>query len=107
MHRLIGPSPGSVGSDALTPARIALSTPILNAHDHPLVAGPVFFSHPLDLQMFEGQIDAAHPQFNDIAHSGPPSTNIEAKLVGIDDAAVENGANPVGQVRMVCLLLCL
>ena len=39
---------GPVGHDALPPARIALSVPIVNAHDHPLVAGPVFFSHPLD-----------------------------------------------------------
>ena len=91
-------SQGSVGADALTPTRIALSVPIVNVHEHPLVAGPVFFSHPLDLQMFEGQVDSAHPQFSDIAHVGPPSINIEAKLSGIDDAAVENGANPVGQV---------
>lgn len=89
-----------MGVDALTPARIALSVPIVNAHEHPLVAGPVFFSHPLDFQMFEGQSDPAHPQFSDIAHVGPPSINVEGKLFGVDDAAVEKGANPVGQVCM-------
>lgn len=88
----------SVGVDALSPARVALSVPIVNTHGHPLVAGPVFFSHPLDFQMFDRHSDPTHPQFSEIAHVGPPSINLEAKLSGVDDAAVEGGANPVGQV---------
>jgi long-chain acyl-CoA synthetase len=31
-----------------------------------------------------------------VAHTGPPSVNVEAKLVGIEDELVENGADPVG-----------
>lgn len=32
------------------------------------------------------------------AHVGPPSVNVEAKLVGVDDAAVEQGADPTGKL---------
>ncbi|KAL5490430.1 hypothetical protein ACEPAI_5263 [Sanghuangporus weigelae] len=85
---------------SLTPARLALSVPIINAHEHPLVAGPVFFSHPLDFQEFS-EYSAGNPEFAGIAHVGPPSINIEAKIVGVDDAAVEKGADPVGEVHQV------
>lgn len=73
----------------LTPARIALSVPLVNCYAHPLVAGPALASHPLDLQ------DFAVPA-GSVAHVGPPSINLEAKLVGVEDAPVENGADPVG-----------
>ncbi|OCB84357.1 hypothetical protein A7U60_g9037 [Sanghuangporus baumii] len=86
-----------ISKDSLTPARLALSVPIVNAHEHPLVVGPVFFSHPLDFQEFP-ENSAGNPEFAGIAHVGPPSINIEVKIVGVDDAAVEKGADPIGEV---------
>ncbi|KAH8117503.1 hypothetical protein DFH11DRAFT_1700279 [Phellopilus nigrolimitatus] len=88
-------SGGAVEAKTLTPARLALSVPIVNAHEHPLVAGPVFFSHPLDFQEFPSSGD---PKLADIAHVGPPSINVEVKLTSVDDAAVESGADPVGDL---------
>lgn len=87
-----------VDAKSLTPARLALSVPIVNAHQHPLVAGPVFFSHPLDFQDFPAKSATVNPEFEGIAHIGPPSINIEAKLVGVNDTAIESGADPVGEV---------
>ncbi|KAJ2972277.1 hypothetical protein NUW54_g12305 [Trametes sanguinea] len=97
----------SIGrAQALTPARIALSVPVINAHTHPLVAGPVFASHALDLQTFP----TANPSpsssaadayaFTYLAPVGPPSVNVEAKLAGVDDAAVEGGADPIGDLHV-------
>ncbi|THH08197.1 hypothetical protein EW145_g2865 [Phellinidium pouzarii] len=86
-------SGGMVEAKLLTPTRITLSIPIVNAHEHPLVAGPVFFSHPLDFQSFK-----AASQLADIAHVGPASINVEAKLVGVDDTEVDKGADPVGEI---------
>ncbi|KAF7321822.1 Acetyl-CoA synthetase [Mycena kentingensis (nom. inval.)] len=77
-----GPIPG----DCLRPARAALSVPIINCFSHPLVAGPVLASHALDLQ------DLGLPT----AHSGPPSVNVEVKLVGVVDDLVEEGGDPRG-----------
>jgi len=76
----------------MTPARIALSIPLVNALAHPLVAGPVFASHPFDLQDFtlKGQEESVP------AHVGPPSISVEAKLVGVDDDTIENGGDPFG-----------
>ncbi|KAG6919987.1 hypothetical protein DXG01_013336 [Tephrocybe rancida] len=83
-------SGGPLEAAIVTPSRIALSIPIVNAHTHPLVPGPVLASHPLDLQDFPALKDAL------VAHVGPPSVNIEAKLLGLDDEKVELGADPTG-----------
>ncbi|KAF5387106.1 hypothetical protein D9615_001868 [Tricholomella constricta] len=85
-------SGGPLNAAIMTPARIALSIPIVNSFTHPLVPGPVLASHPLDLQDFPGLKDSL------VAHVGPPSVNIEAKLVGLDDKKVEGGADPVGNL---------
>jgi long-chain acyl-CoA synthetase len=85
---------GPIDAASLTPARIALSVPLVNSFTHPLVAGPVLASHPLDVQDFPSM--ASDPLASPVAHVGPPSINIEAKLVGVDDELVENGADPVG-----------
>ncbi|KAF7322810.1 Acetyl-CoA synthetase [Mycena chlorophos] len=77
-----GPLPG----DALTPARGSLSIPVINCFSHPLVSGPVLASHALDLQDLGTKV----------AHSGPPSINVEAKLVGVDDEVIEGGGDPSG-----------
>lgn len=100
------PFAGNVDAQALTPARIALSVPLVNAYTHPLVAGPVLASHPLDLQTFplnaqnagQGRSAADSFAFAYTAPVGPPSVNVEAKLMGVDDAAVEGGADPVGDL---------
>ncbi|KAG5354182.1 Long-chain-fatty-acid--CoA ligase 1 [Termitomyces sp. J132] len=76
----------------VTPARIALSIPIVNAYTHPLVPGPVLASHPFDLQDFPALKDAL------VAHVGPPGVNIEAKLIDVDDAKVEAGGDPTGNL---------
>ncbi|KDQ59521.1 hypothetical protein JAAARDRAFT_33097 [Jaapia argillacea MUCL 33604] len=93
---------GPVDSVLLTPARIALSVPLVNAHIHPLVSGPVMATHLLDLQSFVDptpQVEARpEPTTEDVAHVGPPAINIEVKLVGVDDDAVEAGADPEGEV---------
>ncbi|KAJ6623441.1 hypothetical protein B0H10DRAFT_2009737 [Mycena sp. CBHHK59/15] len=82
-------SEGPLAADTLTPARVALSVPVINCYSHPLVAGPVLASHALDLQELKNEASSA-------AHTGPPSINIEAKLVGMEDEPVERGADPVG-----------
>lgn len=74
----------------MTPARIALSVPLVNCYHHALAAGPVLASHPLDLQDFSQHSGAV------VAHVGPPSVNIETKLVDVEDERVERGADPVG-----------
>ncbi|KAL1947959.1 hypothetical protein VTO73DRAFT_13683 [Trametes versicolor] len=100
-------SGGALEAQAFTPARIALSVPVINAHTHPLVAGPVFASHALDLQTFgPGTSGAASTSAADayaltyLAPVGPPSVNVEAKLSGVDDTAVEAGADPVGELHV-------
>lgn len=78
----------------MTPARIALSVPLINTFTHPLVAGPVLASHPFDLQDFthKGESESV------IAHVGPPSVNVEVKLIGVEDDKVEDGGDPVGSL---------
>ena len=61
----------------------------MNAFTHPLVAGPILSSHSLDLQDFPAQDIAS-------AHVGPPTINVEARLLGVSDAAIEKGADPEG-----------
>jgi long-chain acyl-CoA synthetase len=79
----------------MTPARIAFSVPVVIAYTHAASAAPVFASHPLDLQMFPpSEFDSA--AFARHAHVGPPTINIEAKLVGVNDTEVESGGDPVG-----------
>jgi len=82
-------SEGPLAADTVTPARAVLSIPIINCFSHPLVAGPVLASHALDLQDLSSE-------GMKVAHTGPPSVNVEAKLVGVEDELVENGADPVG-----------
>ncbi|KAF9002020.1 acetyl-CoA synthetase [Cyathus striatus] len=91
--RAIVLSGGLLEASKLTPSRIATSVPLVNAFTHPLVPGPVLASHPLDLQDFP-----VTDTDSSIAHVGPPSVNIEAKLISVDDASVENGADPVGDL---------
>lgn len=88
-------SVGPIDPSSVTPARIALSVPLVNSHIHPLVTGPIFASHPLDLQIFPISETTTDP-FDHNAHVGPPSVNLEVKLVGVEDQAVENGADPIG-----------
>ncbi|KAF8160591.1 hypothetical protein BJ912DRAFT_1150914 [Pholiota molesta] len=88
MLRAVIVSEGAIPNDLLTPARIALSVPIVNVFTHPLSPAPVLATHPLDLQELP----------NVDAHTGPPGINVEVKLRGVDDDAVEGGADPVGEV---------
>jgi long-chain acyl-CoA synthetase len=76
----------------LETARIALYIPIVSAYSHPLVCGPITSSHPLDLQSFPTSAES-------VTHVGPPSPNIEAKLVEVD-SSIEQGGDPTG---FVCL----
>jgi long-chain acyl-CoA synthetase len=78
-------------STALVTARIAFSVPIVNAYPNPLSAGPVFASHPLDMQQLETNQAK-------MSHCGPPTCNIEVKLLGINEAAVETGSDPLGEL---------
>jgi len=83
---------GVLRASILTPARVALSCPIINTYTHPLVPAPVLASHPLDLQIFPSSSE------KEPAASGPPSVNIEAKVVGISDDAIEAGGDPEGSL---------
>ncbi|RDX48303.1 acetyl-CoA synthetase-like protein [Lentinus brumalis] len=94
-------------AQALTPSRIALSVPVINVHSHPLAAGPIFASHALDLQTFPPAASSSPSAsaadayaFTYLAPVGPPSVNVEVKLTGVDDAAVEGGADPVGALHV-------
>lgn len=83
---------GSLPAVLTTPARMALSVPLVNTFTHPLVAGPVLASHPFDLQDFTEEGVSSDKK----GHVGPPSVNVEAKLTGVDDEKVENGGDPAG-----------
>jgi len=81
----------SFPNEALTPARIALSVPLINAHIHASTSGPVLATHAFDVQSL--------PSANgEQAHVGAPSINVEVKLVGVDDAAIEKGHDPKGKL---------
>ncbi|KAG9318430.1 hypothetical protein JVU11DRAFT_521 [Chiua virens] len=84
-------SGGPLANDALTPARIALSVPIINAHIHASTSGPMFATHAFDLQ----SLPSAQ---GEVAHVGAPSVNVEVKLTGVDDPAIERGNDPKGQL---------
>lgn len=84
---------GQLRQQFLTPSRIAFSTPFVNILTHPVVAGPIMASHPLDLQDF--YIPHAVNESSSVP-VGPPSINIEAKLVGVSDDVIENGGDPEG-----------
>lgn len=91
----------SVDSAAIVPARIALSVPIVNAYPNPLSTGPIFASHPLDMQVIDtatkvlSESDESAPIK---MHTGAPTCNIEVKLLKIDEKAVLGGADPDGEV---------
>jgi long-chain acyl-CoA synthetase len=80
-----------VDGSSQTQCRSALSVPIISCFTHLAVAGPVLASHPYDLQDFP----AGKPS-SCAAHVGPPSVNMEVKLISVDDDAVESGEDPVG-----------
>ncbi|EEB92920.1 hypothetical protein MPER_08497, partial [Moniliophthora perniciosa FA553] len=86
---------GSLPASILTPARVALSVPFVNMFTHPTVAGPVFASHPLDLQ------DFSVPDSNQTAPVGPPSVNIEAKVIGVSDSGLESGEQDPSGVLLI------
>lgn len=98
---------GPLEARNLTPSRIALSVPVINVHSHPLVAGPIFASHALDLQTFPSSVSTSPSTsagdayaFTYLAPVGPPSVNVEVKLTGVDDSAIETGSDPVGALQV-------
>jgi long-chain acyl-CoA synthetase len=102
LTRYIGP----IETQVLTPARIALSVPLVFAHSHPQVSGPVFASHALDVQTLPADTGATGSSaadkyaFSYLAAVGAPSINVEVKLEGVDDAAIESGGDPVGSLML-------
>jgi long-chain acyl-CoA synthetase len=87
---------GPIEPSDLTLARVVLSIPLVIAHIHSFSAGPLFASHSGDLQIFPAPSQNTTDPFAYISHVGPPSANVEAKLVGVEDDSVENGSDPVG-----------
>jgi len=71
--------------------------PFVNAFTHPLVAAPVLASHAFDLQDFYLTTDDKATS-RAVAPTGPPGVNVEAKLVGVEDEAVEKGGDPSGDL---------
>ena len=61
-------------------------------------------SHPLDLQTFPSTPSGAAASaadkysFTYQAPVGPPTVNVEAKLLGVNDEAIESGADPIGSL---------
>ena len=86
---------GYTPAETLTPTRIAFSIPYINAVSSDLVCGPLFASYPHDLQIHPVPEDG---KFENIAHAGAPTVSMEVKLIGVDDGAVEEGKDPVGEV---------
>ncbi|KAG2116524.1 uncharacterized protein F5147DRAFT_673234 [Suillus discolor] len=86
-------SGGLLPSDALVPARLALSIPLINTYTHGSATGPLFATHAFDLQMLSSSSPATEP-----AHVGAPSVNVEAKLISVKDNVVEQGADPIGEI---------
>ncbi|KAG2061489.1 acetyl-CoA synthetase-like protein [Suillus hirtellus] len=86
-------SDGLLLSDALVPARLALSIPLINTYTHGSATGPLFATHAFDLQMLPSSSPATEP-----AHVGAPSVNVEAKLISVKDNVVEQGADPIGEI---------
>lgn len=79
--------------------RIALPFPTVRSLLYPMAAGPLLASHPLDLQSFdEKSVTIEQNNWDSVSHYGPPINNIEAKVVGVDDATVESGEDPVGEL---------
>ncbi|PFH46356.1 hypothetical protein AMATHDRAFT_70077 [Amanita thiersii Skay4041] len=79
-----------ISSRLLNLSRTAVSIPLINAFTHAMVSGPVFATHPFDLQDFSSD------SVPNSTHIGPPSVNVEVKLLGVHDEAVEAGADPKG-----------
>ncbi|KAG8895979.1 hypothetical protein FRC01_012093, partial [Tulasnella sp. 417] len=78
--------------------RIALPFPTVRALLYPMAAGPILASHPLDLQTFdEKSVTVEQNNWDSMSHYGPPINNVEAKVVGVNDTAVESGEDPVGE----------
>ena len=72
----------------MTSVRIALSLPFSHVFADPAVAGPVFSSHMLDMQAFPAtesarDVSVAKTPLASVAHVGPPTINVEVKLVGV------------------------
>ena len=99
-----------VDGAAIVPARIALSVPIVNAYPNPLSAGPVFASHPLDMQVLDTRAKPLSSAVEEKeekqskTHTGAPTCNIEVKLLGVNEEAVVGGADPEGEVSGAALL---
>lgn len=97
---------GAIENQALTPARVALSVPILIVHSHPQVSGPVLATHAFDVQSFPnetaspGTSAADNYAFSYLSAVGAPSINLEAKLIAVDDASIEAGEDPVGRLMV-------
>ena len=89
-------SSGYTPAEILTPTRIAFSIPYVNAVGSDLVCGPLFASYPHDLQIHPPPTTGG--EFESIAHVGAPTVSMEVKLIGVDDAAIERGEDPVGEV---------
>lgn len=102
--RTVVVSGGPIESQALTPARVALSVPVVLVHSNPQVSGPALATHPFDVQTFptdampSGSSAADNYTFSYLATVGAPSINVEAKLKGVDDNLVEGGGDPVGDL---------
>ena len=94
--RPLRPTPGYTPAETLTPTRIAFSIPYVNAVGSNLICGPLFASYPHDLQIHPPP--EADGEFENIAHVGAPTVSLEVKLVGVNDAAIEEGKDPIGEV---------
>jgi long-chain acyl-CoA synthetase len=88
-------SGGGASTNHLTLAHIGLSLPRVIVHTHPLVSAPILAPRPYDVQMFAVTLG------QEIAHVGPPTVNIKANPLGVDDGSVQEGDYP-GGILHVC-----
>jgi hypothetical protein len=90
---------GPLDTSAQVPLQIALSIPVSHIHIHVLSTSALFASHPYDLQIMPKDESPRRV----VWHYGPPTANVEIKLTGIDESAVEQGRDPEGLVRLQSL----
>jgi long-chain acyl-CoA synthetase len=77
---------------SMSEARATMSVPIVHASSHPAVPAPMTASHPFDFQTFSLGLSDGQSGM----HAGAPSVNLEAKILEINDQAVEAGGDPEG-----------
>lgn len=85
-------TPGPITQTTANVIRAALGVPVQQVYAHPLVAGPILASMFNDFQSLG--LSQEH------LHYGPPTTNVECKLVEVPEPAIINNDAVKGQLAV-------